>query len=103
MYIYTLVTVLHTERGRGLHNIIASYTDEQIAIKELEWRRKTEQPNYLHLGGQLFNRQYSTAARHPDRTYEIIRAKLITDKFTEFALGATNEQSDTDGHLQHFS
>ena len=96
MHIYTLVAVLHTERGMGLHNIIASYTDEQIAIKELEWRRKTEQPNYLHLGGQLFNRQYSTAARNPDRTYEIIRTELITDKFTEFALGARNEQSDTD-------
>ncbi len=96
MYIYTLVTVLHTERGRILHNVIASYTDEQIAIKELEWRERTEQPNYLHLRGQHFYRQYLTATRNPDRTYEIIRTKLITDKFTEFALGATNEQSDTD-------
>ena len=96
MYIYTLVTILHTERGIGLHNIIASYTDEQIAIKELEWRESTEQPSYLHLRGQHFYGQYSTAARNPDRSYEIIRTKLITDKFTEFALGATNEQSDTD-------
>lgn len=96
MYIYTLVTVLHTERGSSLHNIIASYTDEQIAIKELEWRQRTEQPSYLHLRGQHFYGQYSTAALNPDRTYEIIRTELITDKFTEFALGAPNEQSDTD-------
>lgn len=96
MHIYTLVTVLHTERDHFIHNVIASYTDEQIAIKELEWRQKTEQPHYLHLGGQLLYEQYLTAARNPDRTYEIIRTKLITDKFTEFALGATNEQSDTD-------
>ncbi len=96
MFIYTLIIIIHTERGRAIHNIIASYTDEQIAIKELEWRQRTEQPSYLHLRGQHFYGQYSTAARNPDRTYEIIRTELITDKFTEFALGARNEQSDTD-------
>ena len=96
MYIYTLIVVDHTDRNPYILNVIASYTDEQIAIKELEWRQKTEQPHYLHLGGQLLYEQYLTAARNPDRTYEIIRTKLITDKFTEFALGARNEQSDTD-------
>lgn len=96
MLIYTLVTVVHTERDHFIHNVIASYTNEQAAIKELEWRQRTEQPSYLHLRGQHFYGQYSTAARNPDRTYEIIRTELITDKFTEFALGAKNEQSDTD-------
>ena len=96
MNIYTLVTVAYTERDHFIHNVIASYTDEQAAIKELEWRQKTEQPHYLHLGGQLLYEQYLTVARNQDRTYEIIRTKLITDKFTEFALGARNEQSDTD-------
>ena len=94
MHIYTLVTVLHTERDHFIHNVIASYTNEQAAIKEKEWRQMTERPEYLHPrdpGGR-----YSTYAHPTNRNYEIIRTKLITDKFTEFALGARNEQSNTD-------
>ena len=94
MYIYTLIVVDHTDRNPYILNVIASYTDEQAAIKEREWRQITERPNYFdprdHRG------RYSTYARSTNRSYEIIRTKLITDKFTEFALGATNEQSDTD-------
>ena len=91
MFIYTLIVVNHTDRNPYILNVIASYTDEQAAIKEKEWRQRTE-----HFYGQHFYGQYSTAARNPDRTYEIILTELITDKFTEFALGATNEQSNTD-------
>ena len=91
MFIYTLIVVDHTDRNPYILNVIASYTDEQAAIKEKEWRQRTE-----HFYGQHFYGQYSTAARNPDRTYEIILTELITDKFTEFALGATNEQSNTD-------
>ena len=101
MNIYTLITVDHTDRNPCILNVIASYTDEKLAIKEGKWRQLTERPNYLNPmdpGGR-----YSTYAQPTNRTYEIIRTKLITDKFTEFALGAPNEQSDSDGHLQHFS
>ena len=101
MNIYTLVTVVHTERDHFIHNVIASYTDEQAAIKEKEWRQITERPDYFD--PRYHNPRYSTYAQPTNRSYEIIRTKLITDKFTEFALGARNEQSDTDGHLQHFS
>ena len=95
MNIYTLVTVVHTERDHFIHNVIASYTDEQAAIKEKEWRRRiTERPTYFDPRDP--RGRYSTYTRSRDRTYEIIRTKLITDKFTEFALGAPNEQSDTD-------
>ena len=89
MYIYTLVVIAHTDRNPVIQNIIASYTNEQVAIQELEWRRKTERPEYFdprHPRGQ-----YSTYTRQPERSYEIIRTKLITDKFTEFALGAPND------------
>ena len=94
MNIYTLITVDRTDRNPYILNVIASYTDEQVAIKELEWRRRAERPNYFNPmdpGGR-----YSTYAQRTNRAYEIIRTKLITDKFTEFALGARNEQSDTD-------
>ena len=94
MHIYTLIVVARTDRNPYILNVIASYTDEQVAIKELEWRRRTERPEYFdprHPSGR-----YSTYTRLPERSYEIIRTKLITDKFTEFALGARNEQSDTD-------
>ena len=94
MHIYTLVTVLHTERDHFIHNVIASYTDEQAAIKEKEWRQITERPNYFDPRDP--RGRYSTYAQPTNRSYEIIRTKLITDKFTEFALGARNEQSDTD-------
>ena len=94
MYLYTLIIVDRTDRNPYILNVIASYTDEQVAIKELEWRRRTDRPNYFnprHPSGI-----YSTYAQPTNRSYEIIRTKLITDKFTEFALGAPNEQSDTD-------
>ena len=94
MFIYTLIVIDHTDRNPVIQNIIASYTNEQVAIQELEWRRRTQRPEYFnprHPRGQ-----YSTYTRQPERSYEIIRTKLITDKFTEFALGARNEQSDTD-------
>ena len=94
MHIYTLIIVDHTDRNPIILNVIASYTDEKLAIKEWQQRQLTERPNYLNLmdpGGR-----YSTYAQPTNRAYEIIRTKLITDKFTEFALGATNEQSDTD-------
>ena len=94
MNIYTLVTVVHTERDPFIHNVIASYTDEQAAIKERKWRQITERPNYFDPRDP--SGRYLTYARPTNRSYEIIRTKLITDKFTEFALGATNEQSDTD-------
>lgn len=94
MNIYTLVTVVHTERDHFIHNVIASYTDEQAAIKEKEWRQITERPDYFDPRDP--RGRYSTYAQRTNRSYEIIRTKLITDKFTEFALGATNEQSDTD-------
>lgn len=94
MFIYTLITVDHTDRNPIILNVIASYTDEQVAIKELEWRRITDRPEYFD--PRHHNPRYSTYTRSIDRTYEIIRTKLITDKFTEFALGATNEQSNTD-------
>ena len=94
MHIYTLVTVLHTERDHFIHNVIASYTNEQAAIKEKEWRQMTERPEYFD--PRHHNPKYSAYARSRDITYQIIHTKLITDKFTEFALGATNEQSDTD-------
>ena len=101
MNIYTLIIVDHTDRNPIILNVIASYTDEKLAIKEREWRQLTERPNYLNPMGP--RGIYSTYAQQTNRAYEIIRTKLITDKFTEFALGARNEQSDTDGHLQHFS
>lgn len=101
MYIYTLVTVIHTGRDHFINNVIASYTDEALAIKEKQWRQITERPEYLNSRNP--SERYSTYAQPTDRSYEIIRTKLITDKFTEFALGARNEQSNTDGHLQHFS
>ena len=94
MFIYTLIVIDHTDRNPYILNVIASYTDETLAIKEREWRQITERPNYLNPmdpGGR-----YSTYAQRTNRAYEIIRTKLITDKFTEFALGARNEQSDTD-------
>ena len=94
MNIYTLVTVVHTERDHFIHNVIASYTDEKLAIKEKEWRQITERPNYFDPRDP--RGRYSTYAQPTNRSYEIIRTKLITDKFTEFALGATNEQSNTD-------
>ena len=101
MHIYTLITVDHTDRNPIIINVIASYTDEKLAIKEREWRQITERPNYFDPRGP--HGRYSTYAQSTNRSYEIIRTELITDKFTEFALGARNEQSDTDGHLQHFS
>ena len=94
MHIYTLIVVDHTDRNPIILNVIASYTDEKLAIKERKWRQLTEQPTYLNPmdpGGK-----YSTYARPTNRSYEIIYTELITDKFTEFALGARNEQSDTD-------
>ena len=94
MHIYTLITVDHTDRNPIIINVIASYTDEKLAIKERELRQITERPNYF--GPRHPRGQYSTYTRQPERSYEIIRTKLITDKFTEFALGARNEQSDTD-------
>ena len=101
MYIYTLIVVDQTDRNPIILNVIASYTDEKLAIKERKWRQLTERPKY-------FNPRdprgiYPTYTLPTNRSYEIIRTELITDKFTEFALGAPNEQSDTDGHLQHFS
>lgn len=94
MYIYTLITLIHTERRPFINHVIASYTDEALAIKEKEWRQRTELPYYFdprsHRG------RYSTYIQQPDQSYEIIRTELITDKLTEFALGAPNEQSDTD-------
>ena len=94
MYIYTLVTVAHTERDHFINNVIASYTDEALAIKERKRRQLTERPEYFDPRNP--RGQYAAYTRQPDRSYEIIRTKLITDKFTEFALGARNEQSDTD-------
>ena len=94
MNIYTLITVDHTDRNPIILNVIASYTDEKLAIKEKEWRQITERPNYFDPSDP--SGRYLTYARSTNRSYEIIRTKLITDKFTEFALGATNEQSDTD-------
>ena len=94
MNIYTLITVDHTDRNPCILNVIASYTDEKLAIKEREWRQITERPEYFD--PRHHNPRYSTHARPTNRSYEIIRTKLITDKFTEFALGARNEQSDTD-------
>ena len=94
MYLYTLIIVDHTDRNPYILNVIASYTDEKLAIKEREWRQLTEQPNYFN---PMDPRGiYSAYAQQTNRAYEIIRTKLITDKFTEFALGARNEQSDTD-------
>ena len=101
MHIYTLIVVDHTDRNPCILNVIASYTDEKLAIKERKWRQITERPNYFDHRGP--HGRYSTYAQPTNRSYEIIRTELITDKFTEFALGARNEQSDTDGHLQHFS
>ena len=94
MFIYTLIVVDHTNRNPYIINVIASYTDETLAIKEREWRQMTERPNYFDPSDP--SGRYLTYARPTNRSYEIIRTKLITDKFTEFALGATNEQSDTD-------
>ena len=94
MFIYTLIVVDHTNRNPYILNVIASYTDEKLAIKEKEWRQMTERPNYFDPSDP--SGRYLTYARSRDKSYEIIRTKLITDKFTEFALGATNEQSDTD-------
>ena len=94
MYIYTLIIVDRTDRNPYILNVIASYTDEQVAIKELEWRRRTDRPEYFDLRHP--RGQYLPYTRQPERSYEIIRTELITDKFTEFALGARNEQSDTD-------
>ena len=94
MHIYTLIVVDYTDRNPHILNVIASYTDEELAIKEREWRQITELPNYFNPMDP--HGRYSTYAQPTNRSYEIIRTKLITDKFTEFALGATNEQSDTD-------
>ena len=94
MHIYTLITVDHTDRNPIIINVIASYTDEKLAIKEREWRQITERPNYFDSRDP--RGIYSTYTQSTNRSYEIIRTKLITDKFTEFALGAPNEQSDTD-------
>ena len=94
MNIYTLIIVDRTDRNPCILNVIASYTDEQAAIKEKEWRQMTERPNYFDPRDP--RGRYSTYAQPTNRSYEIIRTKLITDKFTEFALGATNEQSNTD-------
>ena len=94
MHIYTLITVDHTDRNPIILNVIASYTDETLAIKEREWRQITERPNYFDPSDP--SGRYLTYTRSTNRSYEIIRTKLITDKFTEFALGATNEQSNTD-------
>ena len=94
MNIYILITVDRTDRNPYILNVIASYTDEQVAIKELEWRRRTDRLEYFDPRHPLG--QYLTYTRQPERSYEIIRTELITDKFTEFALGARNEQSDTD-------
>ena len=94
MHVYTLIAVIHTGRDHFINNVIASYTDEALAIKERKWRQITERPNYFN---PMDPRGiYSTYAQPTNRSYEIIRTKLITDKFTEFALGARNEQSDTD-------
>lgn len=89
MFIYTLIIVDHTDRNPCILNVIASYTDEQEAIQELEWRRKTERPEYFD--PRQPRGRYSTYTRLPGRSYEIIRTELITDKFTEFALGARND------------
>ena len=94
MHIYTLIVVDRTDRNPCILNVIASYTDEQAAINEKEWRQLTEQPKYLT---PMYPRGIcSTYAQPTNRSYEIIRTKLLTDKFTEFALGARNEQSNTD-------
>ena len=92
MNIYTLIAVIHTGRDHFINNVIASYTDEALAIKERKWRQLTERPNYFYPRDP--RERYSTYAQSTNRSYEIIRTELITDKFTEFALGATNEQSD---------
>ena len=89
MFIYTLIVVDHTDRNPYILNVIASYTDEQAAIKEKEWRQITERPNYFDPSDP--SGRYLTYAQPTNRSYEIIRTKLITDKFTEFALGARNE------------
>ena len=94
MNIYTLIIVDHTDRNPIILNVIASYTDEKLAIKERKWRQLTERPTYFNPMDPRGT--YSAYAQQANRAYEIIRTKLITDKFTEFALGATNEQSDTD-------
>ena len=94
MHIYTLIAVIHTGRDHFINNVIASYTDEALAIKEKQWRQITERPNYFDPRDP--RGRYSTYAQPTNRSYEIIRTELITDKFTEFALGARNEQSDTD-------
>ena len=94
MHIYTLIIVDHTDRNPCILNVIASYTDEKLAIKERNWKQLTERPNYFtHRDPRGI---YSTYVQPTNRSYEIICTKLITDKFTEFALGARNEQSDTD-------
>ena len=89
MFIYTLIIVDHTDRNPYILNVIASYTDETLAIKEREWRQITERPNYFDPCDP--SGRYLTYAYPTNRSYEIIRTKLITDKFTEFALGARNE------------
>ena len=94
MHIYTLIAVIHTGRDHFINNVIASYTDEALTIKEKQWRQITERPN--HFNPMDHRGIYSTYAQPTNRSYKIIRTKLITDKFTEFALGAPNEQSDTD-------
>ena len=94
MFIYTLIVIDRTDRNPYILNVIASYTDEKLAIKERERRQLTERPTYFN---PMDPRGiYPAYAQQTNRAYEIIRTKLITDKFTEFALGARNEQSDTD-------
>ena len=89
MKLYTLIAVDRTDRNPSIINVLASYTDETLAIEEREWRQRTERPEYFDPRDPY--RRYSTYVRPPERSYEIIRTELITDKFTEFALGARND------------
>lgn len=83
--------VLELREGR-IFNIIAAYTKLEEAEKELNWRIRTSEPSYRpyrqtpDLYGQPVTTYDPHQSRHKKTDFQITETKLITDKFTEFAL-----------------
>lgn len=92
MQLYALVSINHDDRAPHIQNVIAVYTDEELANNEAEWRTRTENPRYSepidsmnphHHRRSTHHHTYMTRSRVE---YRVLVTELITDKFTEFAI-----------------
>lgn len=94
MTTFTLIEIQHSrgERRSYISNVIAVYTDEHEANKEAEWRTRTSDPR-LSENRYGYANQYMTHLASRDIEFRVLVTELITDKFTEFALQGTQNDS----------